>query len=150
MFSSDAICAAGAHSIGIAHCSFIKDRLFNFEDTGRPDPSMDFFLANILRSRCPPFSTIDNSVNLDQNSFSPFAVSNSYYRNVMQRKGILQIDQDIGTNPLTRPIVANLANAFDFPTRFGAAMVKLGSIGVLTGSQGEIRRSCRATNRLQD
>nr|TKS01416.1 peroxidase 60 [Populus alba] len=137
----------GAHSVGIAHCSFIKDRLFNFENTGRPDPSMDPFLENILRSRCPPFATVDNTVNLDQNSFSPFTISNTYYQTVMLHRGILQIDQDLGTDPLTMPVVKNLANAFDFPARFGAAMVKLGAIGVLTGTQGEIRRSCRATNR---
>ncbi|KAL9375657.1 hypothetical protein Peur_032536 [Populus x canadensis] len=137
----------GAHSVGIAHCSFIKDRLFNFENTGRPDPSMDPFLENILRSRCPPFATVDNTVNLDQNSFSPFTISNTYYQTVMLHRGILQIDQDLGTDPSTMPVVKNLANAFDFPARFGAAMVKLGAIGVLTGTQGEIRRSCRATNR---
>ncbi|KAH8486553.1 hypothetical protein H0E87_025532 [Populus deltoides] len=108
----------GAHSVGIAHCSFIKDRLFNFENTGRPDPSMD-----------------------------PFPRKHSEIKTVMLHRGILQIDQDLGTDPLTMPVVKNLANAFDFPARFGAAMVKLGAIGVLTGTQGEIRRSCRATNR---
>ncbi|CAK7336890.1 unnamed protein product [Dovyalis caffra] len=146
---TDMVLLLGAHSVGVSHCSFIKDRLFNFENTGRPDPSMDPLLANILRSRCPPFATVDNTVNLDQNSFSPFAISNKYYQNVMLRRGILQIDQELGTNPSTRPVVTNLANAFDFPTRFGAAMVKLGAIGVLTGKQGEIRRSCRATNGQQ-
>ncbi|KAJ6676345.1 PEROXIDASE [Salix viminalis] len=144
---TDMVLLLGAHSVGFAHCSFIRDRLFNFENTGRPDPSMDPFLANILGSRCTPFATVDNTVNLDQNSFSPFTISNTYYQNVILHRGILQIDQDIGTDPLTKPVVTNLASAFDFPARFGSAMVKMGAIGVLTGTQGEIRRSCRATNR---
>ncbi|KAJ6410555.1 hypothetical protein OIU84_007327 [Salix udensis] len=63
---TDMVLLLGAHSVGFAHCSFIRDRLFNFENTGRPDPSMDPFLANILGSRCPPFATVDNTVNLDQ------------------------------------------------------------------------------------
>ncbi|KAF2321354.1 hypothetical protein GH714_040425 [Hevea brasiliensis] len=109
--ATDTVLLLGAHSVGVTHCSLIKDRVYNFQGTGSPDPAMDPFLVNILRSR-----------------------------------GILQIDQQLGMDPLTTPIVRNLAGEFDFPTRFGAAMVKMGAIGVLTGTQGEIRRSCRATN----
>ncbi|KAJ9163987.1 hypothetical protein P3X46_023606 [Hevea brasiliensis] len=144
--ATDMVLLLGAHSVGVTHCSLIKDRVYNFQGTGSPDPAMDPFLVNILRSRCPQISPVDNTVNLDQNPSSSFFLDVSYYRNIMLHRGILQIDQQLGMDPLTTPIVRNLAGEFDFPTRFGAAMVKMGAIGVLTGTQGEIRRSCRATN----
>ncbi|KAJ8772440.1 hypothetical protein K2173_027617 [Erythroxylum novogranatense] len=143
---TDMVLLMGAHSVGVTHCSFIKNRLYNFQGTGRPDPAMEPVLANILRLRCPKDVPSDSTVNLDQNPFSPFTVDISYYQNVMLHRGILQIDQELGTDPFTRPIVAELATALDFPIRFGAAMVRLGTIGVLTCTQGEIRRSCRASN----
>ncbi|CAI0417342.1 unnamed protein product, partial [Linum tenue] len=125
----------GAHSVGVAHCSFLSERIHNFKGSGKPDPSMDQFTVNT------------NTVNLDQNPFSPLVLDNSYYQNILLRRGVLQIDQELGMNRFTRPIIANLANSVDFPARFGAAMVRLGAVGVLTGTQGEIRSSCRVVNK---
>ncbi|CAI0417338.1 unnamed protein product [Linum tenue] len=136
----------GAHSVGVAHCSFLSERIHNFKGSGKPDPSMDQFTVNTLRSRCP-INAIENTVNLDQNPFSPLVLDNSYYQNILLRRGVLQIDQELGMNRFTRPIIANLANSVDFPARFGAAMVRLGAVGVLTGTQGEIRSSCRVVNK---
>ncbi|XP_065872039.1 peroxidase 60-like [Euphorbia lathyris] len=146
--ATDMVLLLGAHSVGVTHCSLIKHRLYNFEGTGNHDPTMEIFLVNQLRLRCAPdITAADMTVNLDQNPFSPFLMDVSYYQNILLHRGILQIDQELGMHPLTFPIVRNLAfNSFDYPSRFGAAMVKLGGISVLTGRQGEIRRSCRATN----
>ncbi|WCJ36387.1 Peroxidase 60 [Euphorbia peplus] len=146
--ATDMVLLLGAHSVGVTHCNLIKHRLYNFEGSRKADPTMDFLLLNQLRLMCPPqIRAPDNPVNLDQNPFSPFLMDVSYYQNILLHRGILQIDQELGMHPLTFPIVRNLAfNSFDYPSKFGAAMVKLGSIRVLTGTQGEIRRSCRATN----
>ncbi|CAI0417340.1 unnamed protein product [Linum tenue] len=124
----------------------LSERIHNFKGSGKPDPSMDQFTVNTLRSRCP-INAIENTVNLDQNPFSPLVLDNSYYQNILLRRGVLQIDQELGMNRFTRPIIANLANSVDFPARFGAAMVRLGAVGVLTGTQGEIRSSCRVVNK---
>ncbi|CAI0449737.1 unnamed protein product [Linum tenue] len=142
----DMVLLLGAHSVGVAHCSFLSERIHNFKGSGKPDPSMDQFTVNTLRSRCP-INAIENTVNLDQNPFSPLVLDNSYYQNILLRRGVLQIDQELGMNRFTRPIIANLANSVDFPARFGAAMVRLGAVGVLTGTQGEIRSSCRVVNK---
>ncbi|KAJ0052202.1 hypothetical protein Pint_01324 [Pistacia integerrima] len=140
---TDMVLLLGAHSVGVVHCSLLKDRLYNFRNTGRPDPTMDPFLLNLLRLRCPQNTPTNNIVNLDQNPF----MDNSYYQRLLLKRGILPIDQELALHPLTRGTVMTLATRwFDFPSRFGAAMVKLGAIEVLTGSQGEIRRSCRAFN----
>ncbi|CAI0417336.1 unnamed protein product [Linum tenue] len=135
----DMVLLLGAHSVGVAHCSFLSERIHNFKGS-------DQFTVNTLRSRCP-INAIENTVNLDQNPFSPLVLDNSYYQNILLRRGVLQIDQELGMNRFTRPIIANLANSVDFPARFGAAMVRLGAVGVLTGTQGEIRSSCRVVNK---
>ncbi|KAL7154097.1 hypothetical protein ABFS83_04G211900 [Erythranthe nasuta] len=145
----DMIYLLGGHTVGITHCSLFRDRLYNFKNTGKPDPNMDLDLLTSLRQRCPQNNTngVDNSVNLDQNSLSSLTVDNSYYRQIVSKRGILQIDQDLALDPITKPTVSAIANGFDFSTKFGQAMVKLGSIQVLTGKEGEIRRSCRAINK---
>ncbi|KAK0590139.1 hypothetical protein LWI29_023155 [Acer saccharum] len=140
---TDMVVLLGAHSVGVVNCTFIKDRLYNFRNTGIPDLTMEPFLANELRFRCPSNTTVDSTVKLDQNPF-PF-LDNSYYMQILSNRGVLRIDQELAMHPLTRAIVMNLARGFDFPTKFGAAMLKMGAIQVLTGTQGEIRTSCRAT-----
>ncbi|XP_024041548.1 peroxidase 60-like isoform X2 [Citrus clementina] len=150
---TDMVLLMGGHSVGVAHCSIFKDRLYNFRSTGRPDPTMDSFLANKLRARCPldtttttTTTTANNTVDLDQNPFQIPFLDNSYYRQLMLNRGVLEIDQELALHPLTRATVMSIANALDFPIQFGAAMVKMGAIEVLTGMQGEIRRFCTATN----
>ncbi|KAF2323358.1 hypothetical protein GH714_034831 [Hevea brasiliensis] len=42
----------GAHSIGMIHCKFFENRLYNFGGTNKPDPSLDPQFLNQIRSRC--------------------------------------------------------------------------------------------------
>lgn len=108
---------------------------------------MDSSILTALRARCPQNSTIDNSINLDQNPLSAMTVDNSYYKQIVMHRGILQIDQDLALDPLTKSTVDAIAKGFNFNVKFGEAMVKLGAVQVLTGYQGQIRRSCRAINK---
>ncbi|KAF9616496.1 hypothetical protein IFM89_029793 [Coptis chinensis] len=41
-----------AHSIGIIHCQFFHNRLYNFAGSGGPDPSLEPVFLNQMRSRC--------------------------------------------------------------------------------------------------
>ncbi|CAA7025223.1 unnamed protein product [Microthlaspi erraticum] len=43
----------GAHSIGITHCTFFKDRLYNFSGTGKPDPEINTGFLQELKTKCP-------------------------------------------------------------------------------------------------
>ncbi|XP_076893647.1 peroxidase 60-like [Bidens hawaiensis] len=144
--STDMIYLLGGHTIGVTHCSFVKDRLYNFKNTGKPDPSMDFALLTSLRRTCPQTSTVDRTINLDQNPFSSSVVDKSFYSQIMFGRGVLQIDQQLAIDNLSKWTVAAIARSSDFTTKFGQAMVKLGATQVLTGTQGEIRTSCRAVN----
>ncbi|KAF9625351.1 hypothetical protein IFM89_021739 [Coptis chinensis] len=47
-------------------------------------------------------------------------------------RGILQIDQELALDSLTKNVVTSLANGTGFPAQFAAAMVKLGTVEVLT------------------
>ena len=136
----------GGHTVGVAHCSIFQDRLYNFQNTGRPDPTMDLWLVKSLRLQCPQNSTGSSVVNLDQNPLSSSIVDNSFYRQILAHRGVLQIDQELALDALTSSTVSAIARGFDFSSRFGEAMVKLGAVEVLTGTAGEIRKSCRAIN----
>ncbi|KAJ9554793.1 hypothetical protein OSB04_009407 [Centaurea solstitialis] len=144
--ATDMIYLLGGHTVGIAHCSLFKDRLYNFNNTGKPDPTMDFSLLISLRRTCPQSATVDRTANLDQNIFSSQVVDKSFYSQIMRGRGVLQFDQQLALDSLSKSTVAAIAGSSDFTTRFGQAMVKLGAVQVLTNTQGEIRKSCRSVN----
>ncbi|KAI3523247.1 hypothetical protein L1887_01307 [Cichorium endivia] len=145
--ATDMIYLMGGHTIGVAHCSLFKDRLYNFKNTGKPDPTMNLALLRSLRNRCPQNSTVDRTANLDQNPFSSKVVDKSFYSQIILHRGVLKFDQDLASDRLSKSTVEAIARSSDFNAKFGQAMVKLGAIQVLTGSQGQIRKSCRAVNR---
>ncbi|CAM6050068.1 unnamed protein product [Sphagnum compactum] len=143
---TDMVTLLGAHTTGVAHCEFFYNRLYNFSGTGRNDPSMAPSLVESLKSVCPQASTgLGHTIALDQGTELDF--DNSYYKQLEKNRGILQIDQELTYDPKTSRIVKSLAGRGSrFGTSFGQAMVKMGNIGVLTGSQGEIRRICSQIN----
>ncbi|KAF5820810.1 putative peroxidase [Helianthus annuus] len=71
----------------------------------------------------------------------------SYYRLVTKRRGLLQSDAALLNDPETRAyLVQSTSHGSTFFTDFGVSMVKMGRIGVLTGSQGEVRKVCSKRN----
>ncbi|CAM8938881.1 unnamed protein product [Rhodiola kirilowii] len=73
--------------------------------------------------------------------------NNNYFKNLQQKKGLLESDQTLFDNGPTDSIVAEYSrSAAAFKADFAAAMVKMGDIEPLTGSAGEIRRICSALN----
>ncbi|GAB4824683.1 hypothetical protein Ancab_007548 [Ancistrocladus abbreviatus] len=144
--TEDMVVLLGGHTVGVTHCGFITDRLYDFQNTGRPDQSMSPTLLSALSKTCPRNSAANNAIALDQNSRSVDIVDNSFYKQIVAHRGVLQIDQELALDSRTKGIVQSLANDPKFTTKFWKAMVKLGSVGVLTGSQGEVRRSCRRVN----
>ncbi|KAH0763051.1 hypothetical protein KY290_019124 [Solanum tuberosum] len=130
----------------VARCSLFKDRIYNFNKTGGPDPSMSPWLLAELKDKCPRISLIfDNTYPLDVKT--PSLVDNSYFQEIKKGNGVLQIDQQIALDELTKNIVDDIVNDPDFYTKFGEAMVKLGRVEVLIDGQGEVRKSCRVVNK---
>ncbi|CAM6029058.1 unnamed protein product [Sphagnum balticum] len=143
---ADMVALLGAHTMGVTHCQFFSDRLYNFNNTFRPDPTMDPAQVTLLRSVCPRiFPGLGGTVSLDQGT--RFIFDNSFYQELQQNRGILQMDQELTRDPTTAVLVSQLAAPeSNFTTIFGQAMVKLGNVGVLTGARGEIRKICSQIN----
>ena len=72
---------------------------------------------------------------------------NNYFKNVMQLKGLLKIDNALYLDPRTSVYVEKFANDNNyFFEQFVEAMSILTEHNVLTGSQGEIRKRCDVIN----
>lgn len=105
---------------------------------------MDKTFGNNLKVTCPTNDT-DNTTVLDIRSPNKF--DNKYYVDLMNRQGLFTSDQDLYTDKRTKDIVTNFAvNQTLFFEKFVTAMLKMGQLNVLTGTQGEIRANCSARN----
>lgn len=143
---------SGAHSLGKTRCSSIYDRLYNYNKTGTRDPTLKLSFFRTLRSQCPKDSRTANPatspfVYLNPDSGSSYNFSNSYYSRVLRNEAVLGVDQQFIFSSDGIRIADEFSAIFeDFRRSFALAMYRMGSIGVLTGNEGEIRKQCRFTN----
>ncbi|KAK6248397.1 hypothetical protein QUC31_019962 [Theobroma cacao] len=146
----DLVTLVGAHTIGQTDCLFFKYRLYNFTTTGSADPTINQSFLAQLQTLCPKNGDGSKRVALDIDSQTKFDVS--FFKNVRDGKGVLESDQRLWGDAATRSIVDNYAGnirgllglRFDF--EFRKAMIKMSSIEVKTGSEGEIRKICSKIN----
>ncbi|XP_022133423.1 peroxidase 10 isoform X3 [Momordica charantia] len=142
----DVVVLSGAHTFGFARCMMFKHRLFNFNNSGNPDPELSTSLRQNLQSMCPNQDDSNNKLApLDAYTTNKF--DNVYYRNLVNKLGLLQSDQALMQDNTTAPFVVDYSRyPYLFYRDFGASMVKLANIGILTGQNGEIRKNCRVVN----
>lgn len=137
---------AGAHTIGRSHCTSFSNRLYNYNTTVSQDPSLNPIYAGQLKQQCPQGSTDANLV-VPMNPLSPSITDVSYYMDVLNNRGLFTSDQTLLTDRGTASQVSqNAGDSFLWRSKFAAAMVKMGRIGVSTGTAGEIRQNCRVIN----
>ncbi|KAI5565297.1 hypothetical protein BDE02_14G114700 [Populus trichocarpa] len=67
-------------------------------------------------------------------------------RYTKQRKGLFQSDAALLTNRTPNKIVGELLNSNVFFREFAQPMKRMGAIGVLPGTSGEIRKKCSVIN----
>lgn len=135
--------------MGQSRCKFFDDRLYKWRGTGKPDPTLDTTTASHLRQTCTNSNTsAENRVLLDQGPNSGFVIDKSYFVMLTQHKGVLETDQKLLQDPLTKAFVAPLAAGSEgnFATKFEKALVKMGSLGVLSSVKGDIRKVCSVLN----
>lgn len=128
---------SGGHSIGQAQCQFFRTRIYN-------ETNIDASFAATRRATCPQTGGDTNLAPLDQ---TPARFDNTYYRDLVARRGLFHSDQELFNGGSQDALVRSYSvNGALFFRDFGAAMVKMGNISPLTGTQGEIRKNCRVVN----
>ncbi|XP_061989480.1 peroxidase 5-like [Rosa rugosa] len=147
--TEDMVVLSGAHSIGEAQCTQIKDRLYKYSEAQPQDPSLDPTYADELARKCPAPDTLPAKQALrtmvDFDPTTPLDLDNQYYVNLMRGRGLLQSDQVQTADPQTGAIVYRMAASSEtWSKKFLKAMIKMGRINVLTKDEGEIRTNCRA------
>lgn len=141
----DMVALSGAHTVGFAHCSRFKKRLYNYNSTMRTDPSFNKYYAQQLKVACPPNVGPTIAVNMDP--LSPVTFDNKYYNNLVNGLGLFTSDQVLYTDVASKKTVEEFnASQDQFFKAFVDSMIKLGRVDVKTGSAGEIRRDCTAFN----
>ncbi|XP_057813466.1 cationic peroxidase 2-like [Cryptomeria japonica] len=134
-----------AHTIGQTDCQFFNYRLYNFTSDGNADTTINTAFVSELQSACPFGGDASKRVALDKGSQTTF--DTSFFKNVRDGNGVLESDQRMWADNSTSPYVRQYAETYyGFGTAFAHAMIKMGNIGVKTGSDGEIRTVCSAFN----
>ncbi|KAL6888978.1 hypothetical protein ACP4OV_010004 [Aristida adscensionis] len=139
----DMTALSGAHTVGFAQCQNFRDHIYN-------DTDVDAAFAALRRRACPPAAAAGgagdgNLAPLDAQTQLVF--DNAYYRNLLVRRGLLHSDQELFNGGSQDAVVRQYsASPATFAADFAAAMIKMGNIGVLTGSAGQIRANCRVVN----
>lgn len=109
---------------------------------------MDPDYAEFLKNTCPPLSRrppFVPPVALDP--ITPNDFDTGYYYALLQNRSLLQTDAALMSDREAGSIVRKLREPKKFLKQFAKSMVKMGAIEVLTGDEGEVRRTtCILTN----
>ncbi|KAK1645318.1 hypothetical protein QYE76_063123 [Lolium multiflorum] len=138
---TDMVVLSGAHTVGISHCPSFSDRV---HPPTSPSPDMEPTLAAKLNQTCDTPNNATTTVS--QDSVTPDALDNQYYKNVLSGKVLFTSDAALNSSE-TLALVKQYAGSDDWNTAFGAAMVKMGYIGVKSSKEGEIRKKCGVVNK---
>ncbi|XWS23611.1 hypothetical protein CRYUN_Cryun28dG0029700 [Craigia yunnanensis] len=146
----DLVLLSGAHTIGVTACFFMQHRLYNFTAGGGSDPAINPRFLPQLKAKCPLNGDVNVRIPLDWSTQNVFDVQ--ILRNIRDGNAVIASDARLYDDKNTRQILDsyissdNSETITSFNEDFAKAMVKMGNIGVKTGSQGEIRRVCNAVN----
>ncbi|PON96470.1 Peroxidase [Trema orientale] len=135
--ATDMTALSGGHTIGFSQCLNFRSRIYN-------DANIDANFAATRQANCPASGGDSNLAPFDltQNRFD-----NSYFRQLTNKRGLLHSDQELFNNGTQDSLVTTYSTRpLTFFRDFANAMVKMGNISPLTGTNGEIRRSCRVVN----
>ncbi|KAJ6831097.1 peroxidase 4-like [Iris pallida] len=138
--TKDMVALSGAHTIGQARCTTFRAHIYN-------DTDIDGSFAKTRQSKCNKKSGSGDNKLAPLDLQTPTAFDNSYYSNLLRRKGLLHSDQELFNNGSTDSLVRTYSRSpGTFNSDFVKAMIKMGDISPLTGSNGEIRKKCSKIN----
>ncbi|KAL9227983.1 hypothetical protein vseg_003611 [Gypsophila vaccaria] len=138
----DLVILSGAHTIGKSSCGSFLPRLYNFQGTRRPDPSINPKYLNYLKRKCT-----NQTQYADLDPITPNKFDNSYFTILQKNMGLLYTDQILNNDHRTARLVNSFATQPDsFPYLFASSMVKLGGVLGDAEEDGEIRLQCSRVN----
>ncbi|XP_028768310.1 cationic peroxidase 1-like [Neltuma alba] len=136
--AGEMVALSGAHTIGKSQCTNFRTRIYN-------ETNIDSSFAKTLRGNCPSVGGDSNLANFD--TTTPNLFDNAYFKNLLSKKGLLHSDQQLFNGGSTdSQVTAYSRNLGSFRVDFANAMVKMGNLSPLTGSNGQIRTNCRKVN----
>jgi peroxidase len=103
--------------------------------TGLPDPNLDPTYGNYLRNICPDTTNSSDPsllTNVALDFRSQFGWELSYFRNVKQKRGLLRIDNEIGTDPTSSPHFHRITSSNLVFNVSINSLKKISQIGVIT------------------
>ncbi|KAM3285678.1 peroxidase 64 [Capsicum chacoense] len=137
----DLVALSGGHTLGFSHCSSFSNRIHNFNTTHDVDPTLHPSLAATLKGICQLKNRAKNAGTAMDPSSTTF--DNTYYKLILQNKGLFSSDQALLSNPKTKSLVSDFASSKEaFFKAFANSMIKMSSIN---GGQ-EVRKDCRVVN----
>ncbi|CAA3031987.1 peroxidase P7-like [Olea europaea subsp. europaea] len=138
--SRDLVALSGSHTIGQARCTSFRARIYN-------ETNLDSSFARLRQRNCPRASGSGDNNLAPLDLQTPTNFDNDYFKNLVTQRGLLHSDQQLFSGGSTNSIVSTYANnPNNFQSDFASAMIKMGDISPLTGSNGEIRKNCRRIN----
>lgn len=141
----DLVLLSAAHTIGTTACFFMQQRLYDFAQGGSFDPSINPSFLPELTSTCPKDGDINVRLPMDRGSGETF--DNQIIQNIRSGFAVLQSDAQLMNDPTTKGIVESYSGTgSSFEADFINSIIKMGRIGVKTGSKGNIRRVCNSFN----
>ncbi|XP_011622637.1 cationic peroxidase 1 [Amborella trichopoda] len=135
---SEMVALSGSHTIGQARCTSFRAHIYN-------ETNIESTFSTSLQSDCPFSGGDDNLSPLDASSATVF--DSGYYKNLVNKKGLLHSDQELFNGGSTDSQVNGYTTSSStFFKDFASAMVKMGNISPLTGTSGEVRTKCGKVN----
>ncbi|KAG6654690.1 lignin-forming anionic peroxidase-like [Carya illinoinensis] len=137
----DMVALSGSHTIGQARCVTFRGRIHNNAS------DIDVGFASTRKRKCSLAIGSDDKKIAPLDLVTPNSFDNNYFKNLIQKKGLLQSDQILFSGGSTDSIVTEYSKSpSTFKNDFAAAMVRMGDIEPITGSQGQIRKLCSVVN----
>lgn len=140
----DLVVLSGGHTIGVGLCNFFSNRLYNFTGKSDMDPSLDKSYAQELKTKFT--SLADNTTTVPMDPGSSLNFDKHYYSTLESNRGLFQSDAALLTDSTSKSIAEKQLKGDNFIQNFKISIQRMGSIGVLTGSAGEIRKRCAFVN----
>lgn len=139
-----------AHTIGTTACFFMEKRLYSFFPNGGSDPSINPALLPELQATCPRNGNVNVRLPMDRGGEQIF--DKHILQNIRTGFAVIASDARLYDDVITRSVVDSYFGPLNpvlgpsFETDFVNSMIKMGSVDVKTGTEGQIRRVCRAFN----